>query len=72
MLNKGSKNTKIINDKLGVDKIVIMVQKEVGDRFNKPNSKEYNALTILLALLSDTSYSDESHHAITAIFFIIH
>ena len=39
---------KIINDKLGVDKIVIMVQKEVGDRFNKPNSKEYNSLTILL------------------------
>lgn len=41
--------TKIINDKLGVDKIVIMVQKEVGDRFNaKPNSKEYNSLTIFL------------------------
>ena len=40
--------TKIINDKLDVDKIVIMVQKEVGDRFNKPNSKEYNSLTILL------------------------
>ena len=40
---------KIINDKLGVDKIVIMVQKEVGDRFNaKPNSKEYNSLTIFL------------------------
>ena len=41
--------TKIINNKLGVDKIVIMVQKEVGDRFNaKPNSKEYNSLTIFL------------------------
>ena len=41
--------TKIINDNLGVDKIVIMVQKEVGDRFNaKPNSKEYNSLTIFL------------------------
>ena len=41
--------TKIINDDLGVDKIVIMVQKEVGDRFNaKPNSKEYNSLTIFL------------------------
>ena len=40
---------KIINDNLGVDKIVIMVQKEVGDRFNaKPNSKEYNSLTIFL------------------------
>ena len=33
---------KIIDDKLGVDKIVIMVQKEVGDRFNaKVGSKEY-------------------------------
>lgn len=41
--------TKIIDDNLGVDKIVIMVQKEVGDRFNaKPNSKEYNSLTIFL------------------------
>lgn len=40
---------KIINDNLGVDKIVVMVQKEVGDRFNaKPNSKEYNSLTIFL------------------------
>jgi 16S rRNA (adenine1518-N6/adenine1519-N6)-dimethyltransferase len=40
---------KIINDKLGVDKIVIMVQKEVGDRFNaKPNSKEYNYLNVFL------------------------
>lgn len=41
--------TKIIDDKLGVDKIVIMVQKEVGERFNaKPSSKEYNSLTIFL------------------------
>ena len=40
---------KIINDKLGVDKIVIMVQKEVGDRFNAiVGSKEYNSLTIFL------------------------
>ena len=40
---------KIINDKLNVDKIVIMVQKEVGDRFNaKVGSKEYNSLTIFL------------------------
>lgn len=41
--------TKLINDKLPVEKIVVMVQKEVGDRFNaKPNSKEYNSLTIFL------------------------
>ena len=40
---------KIIEDKLGVDKIVIMVQKEVGDRFNaKVGTKEYNSLTIFL------------------------
>lgn len=41
--------TKIIDDKLPVEKIVVMVQKEVGDRFKaKPNSKEYNSLTIFL------------------------
>lgn len=41
--------TKLINDKLPVEKIVVMVQKEVGDRFNaKPNTKEYNSLTIFL------------------------
>lgn len=40
---------KIINSNIDVDKIVIMVQKEVGDRFSaKPNSKEYNSLTIFL------------------------
>lgn len=41
--------TKIIEDKIDVDKIVVMVQKEVGDRFKaKPNSKEYNSLSIYL------------------------
>ena len=41
--------TKIIEDKLDVDKMIIMVQKEVGNRFMaKPNSKEYNSLTIYL------------------------
>ena len=40
---------KIIEDDLGVDKIVIMVQKEVGDRFRaEPNSKDYNSLSIYL------------------------
>lgn len=40
---------KIINEKLGVDKIVIMVQKEVGERFNaKVGTKDYNSLTIFL------------------------
>ena len=41
--------TKLIEDKIPVEKIVVMVQKEVGDRFNaKTNSKEYNSLTIFL------------------------
>ena len=41
--------TKLIEDKIPLSKIVVMVQKEVGDRFNaKPNSKEYNSLTIFL------------------------
>ena len=41
--------TKIIEDKLNVDKIVVMVQKEVGDRFSaKPNSKNYNSLTLFI------------------------
>ena len=40
---------KIIEDDLGVDKIVIMVQKEVGDRFNaKVGTKDYNSLTVFL------------------------
>ncbi len=40
---------KIINDNLDVDKIVVMVQKEVGDRFSaKVGSKEYNSLTVFL------------------------
>ena len=40
---------KLIEDDLNVDKIVVMVQKEVGDRFKaKPNTKEYNSLSIYL------------------------
>lgn len=41
--------TKIIEDKIDVDKIVVMVQKEVGDRFSaKPNTKDYNSLTLFI------------------------
>lgn len=41
--------TKIIDDNINVDKMVVMVQKEVGDRFNaKINTKNYNSLTIFL------------------------
>ena len=41
--------TKIIEDNIPVDKIVVMVQKEVGDRFKAiPNTKDYNSLSIYL------------------------
>lgn len=41
--------TKIIDEGIDVEKIVVMIQKEVGDRFSaKPNSKDYNSLTVFL------------------------
>ena len=41
--------TKLIDDKVDVDKIVVMVQKEVGDRFKAdPGSKDYSSLSIFL------------------------
>lgn len=47
---------KIISDKIPVDKIVVMVQKEVGDRFKaKPGSKDYNSLTVFLNCYFDIS-----------------
>ncbi len=40
---------KIIEDNIAVEKIVVMVQKEVGDRFKaKPNSKDYSSLSVYL------------------------
>lgn len=40
---------KIIEDKLPVQKIVVMVQKEVGNRFKaKPGTKDYNSLSVFL------------------------
>ena len=40
---------KIIEDKLNVDKIVVMVQKEVGDRFRAvPGSRDYSSLSVYL------------------------
>lgn len=42
--------TKIIEEKLDIDKIVIMVQKEVGDRFKaQPGSKDYSSLSIYIS-----------------------
>ena len=47
---------KIIEDKINVDKIVVMVQKEVGDRFKAiPGSKDYNSLSIFLNYYFDVS-----------------
>ncbi len=41
--------TKLIDDKIEVEKIVVMIQKEVGDRFAaKPGSKDYSSLTVFL------------------------
>ena len=40
---------KMIEDKVPFDKMVVMVQKEVGDRFKAiPGTKDYNSLTIFL------------------------
>lgn len=40
---------KVIEDHLPVDKIVVMVQKEVGDRFRaKPGSRDYGSFTVFL------------------------
>ena len=40
---------KFIEESIPVDKIVVMVQKEVGDRFKaQPNTKDYNSLSIYL------------------------
>ena len=40
---------KIINSNLHFDKIVMMVQKEVGDRFStNPGNKDYGSITVLL------------------------
>lgn len=47
---------KLIEDELDVDKIVVMVQKEVGDRFKaKPGSKDYNSLSIFLNYYFDVN-----------------
>ena len=40
---------KFIEEEIPVDKIVVMVQKEVGDRFKaEPGSKNYNSLSVYL------------------------
>lgn len=45
---------KLIESDLGFEKIVMMVQKEVGDRFcSKVSSKDYGALTVILNYFFD-------------------
>lgn len=40
---------KLIEDKINIDKIVVMVQKEVGDRFKAlPKTRDYGSLTVFL------------------------
>lgn len=47
---------KLIDDKILVDKIVVMVQKEVGNRFKaEPGSKDYGSLSIFLKYYFDIS-----------------
>lgn len=44
---------KVINE-TNIDEIIIMVQKEVGNRFNaKPNTKEYSSLSVFLQYYFD-------------------
>ena len=46
--------TKIINEKIDVEKMVLMVQKEVGERFSaKPGTKDYSSITIFLNYNND-------------------
>ncbi len=51
--------TPIINKVMtetNIDEMIIMVQKEVGDRFKaKPNTKEYNSLSVFLQYYFDIS-----------------
>lgn len=47
---------KIIEDKVPIDKIVVMVQKEVGDRFKAvPGSRDYGSLSVFLNYYFDVS-----------------
>lgn len=48
---------KLFESGLDIDKITVMVQKEVADRFNaKINSEDYNALSIIVQYLYNVKY----------------
>lgn len=45
---------KIIEEDINIDKIVVMVQKEVGNRFKaNPNTKDYNSLSVFIKYYFD-------------------
>lgn len=47
---------KLIEDEIPVDKIVVMVQKEVGNRFKaQPGNKDYNSLSVYLNYYFDVT-----------------
>ena len=51
---------KFIEDEIPVDKLVVMVQKEVGDRFKaQPGTKDYNSLSIYLNYYFKVKREDE-------------
>lgn len=46
--------TKLVEEDIPVEKIVIMIQKEVADRFGaKPNSRDYGSITVFLSYFFD-------------------
>lgn len=46
---------KVLEDKYNISKMVVMVQKEVAQRFNaKPNTKEYSAISLAVQYRADT------------------
>lgn len=48
---------KFLEEKNEVDRLIIMVQKEVAERFSaKPNTKDYNALSVILQFKADVEY----------------
>lgn len=47
---------KLLEDRLGIDSITVMVQKEVAERINaKPGGKEYGSLTLLIEYYAQAS-----------------
>lgn len=46
--------TRLVEEEIGVEKIVVMIQKEVADRFcAKPGTKEYGSITVFLSYFFD-------------------